>query len=296
MMTLPATLSPGENINISQAYDARYASDDVHYETFARLADFFGRAMRPHWHDRYFQLHFLTSGKVTLQLDDHFYAVKAPLFILTPPSVPHAFFTEADSDGHVLTVQQTLIWSLVETLWPGNGEAMSQQGICLSLESAPETLQALNHYWPLLADEFYHQRPGRELLLNSLAQAIFTQLLRQAPPDDASVYSVRGEMRQFQHFNRLIDEHFRQHLTVPAYAAMLGVSESRLTELCRRFANQPPKRLIFERVSREAKRLLRYSSHSVNQIAFALGFRDPAYFARFFHRMAGCSPTQFRGR
>ncbi|MHA6499191.1 helix-turn-helix domain-containing protein, partial [Escherichia coli] len=39
-----------------------------------------------------------------------------------------------------------------------------------------------------------------------------------------------------------------------------------------------------------------YSEQSINQIALDLGYKDPAYFARFFNRMMGCSPTQFRGR
>ena len=49
-----------EIIDLVREYDARYAGEDVHYETFARLANFFGRDMRPHWHDRYFQLHYLS--------------------------------------------------------------------------------------------------------------------------------------------------------------------------------------------------------------------------------------------
>ncbi len=106
--------------------------------------------------------------------------------------------------------------------------------------------------------------------MQSLAQSIFTILLREAPPNDISTCSVRGEMCLFQKFNRLIDEKYRQHLMVPEYATMLGMSESRLTELCRRFANQSPKRLIFERVSREARRLLLYSEQSINQIALDL--------------------------
>ncbi|HBA7913569.1 TPA: helix-turn-helix domain-containing protein, partial [Escherichia coli] len=170
------------------------------------------------------------------------------------------------------------------------------QGICLSLEGMEHTLAALNHYWPIISLEFQQNKPGREILLQSLAQSIFTILLREAPPNDISTCSVRGEMCLFQKFNRLIDENYRQHLMVPEYAAMLGMSESRLTELCRRFANQSPKRLIFERVSREARRLLLYSEQSINQIALDLGYKDPAYFARFFNRMMGCSPTQFRGR
>ncbi|NIF22283.1 4-hydroxyphenylacetate catabolism regulatory protein HpaA [Candidatus Pantoea multigeneris] len=287
-------MSSFENIDIGKVYQPDHASEEVHYETFARLASFFGRDMHPHWHDRSFQLHVLVTGKITLQLDEHFYDLKAPLFVLTPPSVPHAFITESDSDGHVLTVRQELIWPLVEKLWPGKADAINRSGICLSLESAPATLEALHHYWPLIAAEFQQNSPGRELLLNALAQAVFTLVLRETPPEEIAVSGIRGEMRQFQRFNRMIDDCFRQHLTVPDYARELGLSESRLTEMCRRFANQSPKKLIFERVLREAKRQLRYSSESVNQISYALGYKDPAYFARFFHRMAGCSPTQFR--
>ena len=80
------------------------------------MAAFFGRDMQAHRHDRYFQMHFLDTGQIELQLDDHRYSVQAPLFVITPPSVPHAFITESDSDGHVLTVHEELIWPLLEAL------------------------------------------------------------------------------------------------------------------------------------------------------------------------------------
>ncbi len=91
------------NIDISKEYDESLGTDDVHYQSFARMAAFFGRHMLPHRHEQYFQMHFLNSGQIELQLDDHRYSVEAPLFVLTPPSVPHAFITESDADGHVLT-------------------------------------------------------------------------------------------------------------------------------------------------------------------------------------------------
>lgn len=53
-----------ENINISQQYDdPQHADDDVHYATFSGLAAFFGRDMRPHWHDRFFSCTTLTAEK-----------------------------------------------------------------------------------------------------------------------------------------------------------------------------------------------------------------------------------------
>uniref|UniRef100_UPI00398C5EF3 helix-turn-helix domain-containing protein n=1 Tax=Salmonella enterica TaxID=28901 RepID=UPI00398C5EF3 len=77
-------------------------------------------------------------------------------------------------------------------------------------------------------------------------------------------------------------------------ALALTSTEIVLPGFCRRFANRPPKLLIFDRQFREAKLLLLFSDKAFNAIAWQLGFKDPAYFARFFNRLAGCSPSQFR--
>ena len=118
------------NIDISKEYDESMGSNDVHYQSFARMADFFGRDMQAHRHDQFFQMHFLDTGQIELQLDDHRYSVQAPLFVLTPPSVPHAFITESDSDGHVLTVREELVWPLLEVLYPGTREAFGRESVC----------------------------------------------------------------------------------------------------------------------------------------------------------------------
>ncbi len=104
--------------------------------------------------------------------------------------------------------------------------------------------------------------PGREHTLALLAQAVFTLLLRNAKLDDHAASGMRGELKLFQRFNQMIDSHYHQHWTVPDYAE-LHLTESRLTDICRRFANRSPKRLIFDRQLREAKRLLLFSDSAV---------------------------------
>jgi AraC family transcriptional activator of pobA len=52
--------------------------------------------------------------------------------------------------------------------------------------------------------------------------------------------------------------------------------------------------LVHARILLEAKRQLRYTSASVSEIAYALGFEDPAYFTRFFSQRTGVSPRAFR--
>ncbi len=284
-----------DNINISQQFDEQqYSEDDVHYATFSGLAAGSDRDMRPHWHDRFFQLHYLTSGKLTLQMDTHYYSLQAPLVVLTPPLVPHAFSTGQGRDGHVLTVRQELVWPLMQAIRPGSRESVDIPGFCLSMASRPQTRVACDRIWALMVHEFTHRLSGRQMQLRLLAQSLFTLVLREADLHDSDNVSVRGEMRLFQRFNQLVNEKYRNHSTVPDYARELGISESRLNQLCQRLAGLSPKRLIFERVMREARRMLLFSSASVHQIARQLGYNDPAYFARFFHRLEGRSPSEYR--
>ena len=79
----------------------------------SRLAEFFGRNPPVHRHYSYYQIHLLVSGSIHINLDDVVYQGKAPLMIFTPPNVPHAFYSEAITDGHVLTISQDLVrgWS-----------------------------------------------------------------------------------------------------------------------------------------------------------------------------------------
>ena len=256
--------------------------------------------MQAHRHDQYFQMHFLDTGQIELQLDDHRYSVQAPLFVLTPPSVPHAFITESDSDGHVLTVREDLIWPLLEVLYPGTREAFGLPGICLSLADKPDELTALKHYWQLIARESTAQLPGREHTLALLAQAVFTLLLRNAKLDDHAASGMRGELKLFQRFTQLIDTHYHQHWTVPEYASELHLTESRLTDICRRFANRSPKRLIFDRQLREARRLLLFSDSAVSEIAgswdlkirpISPGFQSPD--GLLAQRVSGAESTGF---
>ena len=46
----------------------------------------------------------------------------------------------------------------------------------------------------------------------------------------------------------------------------------------------------------EARKYLTYTSYSVSEIAYLLKFEYPNYFARFFKKHTGLSPTEFRER
>jgi len=53
---------------------------------------------------------------------------------------------------------------------------------------------------------------------------------------------------------------------------------------------------VLERRLVEAKRLLQFTSLSINEVAAELGFHDIAHFSRFFKAKAGHPPIAWRAR
>ncbi|MCU9947693.1 4-hydroxyphenylacetate catabolism regulatory protein HpaA [Pseudomonas sp. PDM13] len=291
--------SPIPNIDIGQVYDQRYADADVHYEQLGRLADFFGRNMPVHRHDRFFQVHYVKSGSVRVYLDEQQYHRQGPLFFLTPPTIPHAFVTEADADGHVLTVRQQLVWPLLEA---GLGLAAGPQigAVCVAFDELDDSfaaeVQRLDQLFDYLGEEFRTERFGRGESLEALTRLIFISLLRLSTRSLKAQPARRDDLQFFHRFNALIEEHYPQHWALAEYAGQIGVTEARLNDICRRIAGLPSKRLVHERLMQEARRLLLFTGSSVNEICYQLGFKDPAYFSRFFSRHAGITPGEYRAR
>ncbi|BDB20645.1 transcriptional regulator [Pseudomonas sp. CYM-20-01] len=281
-------MKPIPNINIGQVYDQRYSDAEVHYDKLGNLAGFFGRNMPVHRHDRFFQVHYVKSGAVRVYLDDRQFVESGPMFFLTPPTVPHAFVTEADADGHVLTVRQQLVWGLIDA-----DPSLASGAACVALTAGDHGLDQL---FEELNDEINAARAGRAAALDSLTRLIMIRLLRLCAHSLPARPTRHEDLRIFHRFNELIEAHYLEHWPLSRYAEGIGVTEARLNEVCRRLADLPSKRLILERVMQEAKRLLLFTGSSANEICYQLGFKDPAYFSRFFLRYAQVTPGEYRLR
>lgn len=293
----PLPRHPIPNLGIGHLAGPEHAEADVHYAELDTLAGRLGRSMAVHRHDRYFQVHYVASGAVRVHMDDSLYRLDGPMIFLTPPAFAHAFVTDDHAAGHVLTVRQPVITDLLNAA-PALVEGPSVAPICLSIQSlAPEyqpEIQALARLFDRLRTEFQLAGAGREQALRLLAQLVFLSLLRLAPASMPAPPARKDDLALFRAFNALLEAHFQEHWAITRYCELLGVSDLRLNEACRRVAGHSSKRLVHERLLQESKRLLIFSHHSVAEIADLLGFKDPAYFSRFFSRMAGQPPGAFR--
>jgi len=95
-------------------------------------------------------------------------------------------------------------------------------------------------------------------------------------------------------FKQLIEENYTKQKNVSPYAEMLNINASCLNELTKRTTGITAGELIRNRVIDETKKLLFSGSLSGKEIAFQLGFDDPAYFSRFFKKYTGNTLKEFR--
>jgi AraC family transcriptional activator of pobA len=129
-----------------------------------------------------------------------------------------------------------------------------------------------------------------------LAAATVTLAPAEPPPGEAAVVPAGQDLRRLQRFRTLVESHYLKHWPVERYAAHLALSESSLNRLCRALTGTTAFDIIQQRLALEARRRLAFVAGSVATLAAELGFKDPAYFSRFFHKHNGMSPTQFRRR
>ena len=93
-----------------------------------------------------------------------------------------------------------------------------------------------------------------------------------------------------------MEARFRLQPRVAELAEELGITPTQLNRLCRAVLGHSALDVLHARTVLEAQRQLAYTTASVKQIGLDLGFADPGYFTRFFQRLAGSTPTDWRER
>ena len=103
--------------------------------------------------------------------------------------------------------------------------------------------------------------------------------------------------RSSELYNELVDaivEHHREASDVKFYADLLNVSSRYLAQVTRRISGKSPKTIIDDYLIHEIELQLKSTDNTVQEIAYWFGFSSQAHFTKFFKKLKGVSPTEFR--
>lgn len=111
-------------------------------------------------------------------------------------------------------------------------------------------------------------------------------------------YASGGLQEPGMRLRRAVQDQINQNsgarLGAEEIARRLGYSRNHLSLLFRREAGETLKSFVDRAVCRNAEKLIHYSAMNISEIGDALNFDSVYSFSRFFKRINGKSPTQFK--
>lgn len=112
---------------------------------------------------------------------------------------------------------------------------------------------------------------------------------------DEKERSVRNRREEyFAKFITLLSENFKRERTVGFYAEQMCVTPKYLSLLIKDFSGKSAAEWIDNYVITEAKTLLRYSTMSIQEVAYELNFSSQSFFGKYFKHLTGMSPSEYK--
>ncbi|ESZ49770.1 helix-turn-helix domain-containing protein [Mesorhizobium sp. RSR565B] len=259
----------------------------LHVETVLARSNIHLGQVAAHKHPQMGQITYWTSGSGTYRIEDQSWDFSAPAVSFVPSTIVHGFSIGPGTDAIVVSVADDALAAIAaHSLLPLDRPVFA--------DSLPQHVawKRLAAVLEMLATEYAEAQAGSDKTLPALIAVALSHIARLGPEvKDATGSSDAALARGLR---CLVDAHFRDNWPVDRYVEALATTPHLLDKAAHTVLGSGVKRLIGERRSLEAKRLLLFTVRTVEDIAYEIGFEDPAYFSRFFRERVGQAPAAWR--
>lgn len=163
-------------------------------------------------------------------------------------------------------------------------------------ESLEQTFAALqNDLRAFEAKDFYNEIVVSHINLFIYKACSVISIYLRTQSVDPEEFNNR-EVKYYNKFMSLLSNHSKEERNLDFYASKLFITPKYMTTLIKKTSGKSAMEWINDFVVLEAKNLLKYSDMSIQEISEYLTFSNQSFFAQFFKRHTGVSPSQYRGR
>jgi len=133
-----------------------------------------------------------------------------------------------------------------------------------------------------------------KIIISSLH--ILITLIHRVKTKGINKVQLTNYLKEFIKFQNLLEKEFNNSKKVNFYSEKLGFSSKKLNSIVNYVANKSAKSFIDDVIIIKAKKDLLYSSLSVKEIAYKLGFKDPTNFFKYFKKNTSFTPESYKKR
>lgn len=252
--------------------------------------------LMPHLHD-FYSIFWVESGEAIHATDYVEYSLKADTILFVPPGLKHRMYIDQSVNGiYILFNEEFIRYNRMNYVPLKDYRLFNNPDFKSLITVSSDKQKKLSDITSLIFDELKTPDDySRDIVLNLLHLFLLEsrRIFDHQYPASVSEPELTPDTTIIK-FKQLIEDHFVTQKNVSSYAEMLNMNPSCLNELSKRTTGITAGELIRNRVIDETKKLLYSSSISGKEIAFQLGFDDPAYFSRFFRKYTGLTLKEFR--
>ena len=244
----------------------------------------------------FFEIIWLSSGEAKCCIDLDCQTISKNAIYFIPPGYIHSLEAGENCEGFIMSFSREFIHLASGTMGSNfyNDILLDYSG---SFEIGSENERVdMENILCFVRKEFASYSLLRPEILSGWLR-IFLFYLRGLSKRRSQISDQTKNFELVNHFYASLERDFLKKKMVIDYANELFISPNYLNEIVKRVSGFTASYHIQQRIILEAKRLAIYTSSSMKEIAYLLGFEDVAYFSKFFKTFSGMNFRDFkRGR
>ncbi len=238
------------------------------------------------------QLHIgiVVSGEqvVTVNLRQH-RLTRGAVLVASPESIMQQGQRSADFDMQVVHVSDELLQRLFGDKVPLLfAHRMNDQSLTPEEPLTGLLLTMLDGLWQTVHTDF---TATRDHLLTAILSLIAD--LSQRDEHAGRSHQPRN-VAVFNRFLGLVAEHCDRQRTLDFYADRLCLSKQYLGSIIAEVSHRTAREWIDEAALQRIKVMLRHSTSPLSEISERMSFAEPSHFSRYFKRLSGITPNEYR--
>lgn len=254
-----------------------------------------GQPDEPHRHDYYIVL-IVQKAKGKHIIDFNEFELKGNQIYFVYPGQVHQMLEEEKSYGYAITFsEQFLMHNYIQASFVNNLYLFQENGFSPPLNVDDEVLEQASFF----AEQML-VRKNDEGKLQYQALGAWLKLLLILAQESCDLFpnnhtqNIQAGKILLKDFKELLDQNYSKWNKVADYSAALNITSDYLNSSVKNLTGKNVKVHIQNRILLAAKRMLLFSALTNKEIAYELGFSEPANFSQFFKKCTGTSPSAFK--
>lgn len=231
-----------------------------------------------------------TSGDARIKVNLQEYEVDSPMIISNlPGQILEITHTSANFKCYVMVMSKRFIDMINIQGWQQRLLSVYNNPV---IDINEEQLQALTIFFILMhraASDV--ENPFRLQVIENLIRVFYYGGIGRINPS-TSISPYKNSL--VEKFIKLVHTHYREERTIGFYADHMCITPKYLSKIVKENTGRSAGEWIENHVILEARTLLHSSDMSIQQIATTLNFPNQSFFGKYFKRIMGVSPKQYR--